>query len=579
MKKIVGFIVSLMVMIIFATVGMAEESVYTIGSLNLICDTYGTSGYSAYGDVRITKNKESDNDDIMAVSLYAGDGSLVGMGFYDVDNMAAGDESEIHIYESAKLPAGKNFVKIKAFILDNPENIEPLSDVAVFNVIEANKLYYGIISGYDDENDIVSLFTTAERRKCVVDFDTVGVSEEIIKNWVADAENGKLLPDKVVEYKLSSQDTVVYIDNINYSAVVKDEVFTPSSNILGNIKMDDKTVVINGINYYNSHTAEIKDLRVNSVEGFMSDMPYTAYAYGELNENNAYPFVIVTSAGVLYDNNTHFAVVTKTPVRGNYYITNEECYILPALYNGEVYERINELAVYPDAEINGAIDILSLKRGDVIMFDNDSDGMINRIDVLVTADELGLGTGYSKVLENTFAGNVKPEAPTGAFNWSEAWTEAEDTEEIDYTKPVTRILYGPVVENGRRYFRLGSIGYAENKKVTNYSGDEITYTGAFTNLDVESGNGGIVDVVINDNTKVYIYDYMKTNTKIQLNVGSTADIYANPWASSMLCNDGGFIPWNGIDGWTADDIQYGTNFALVKMVDGIATDVFVILAE
>jgi hypothetical protein len=289
--------------------------------------------------------------------------------------------------------------------------------------------------------------------------------------------------------------------------------------------------------------------------------------------------VIVTSAGGNYTYETNFAVLTATPGQGVDSETGDDIYTVEMFYQGEVFEGETAVKANDDVVVKGASDILALRKGDVIVFVKDNKGNIKAIDVLITAADLGVDKGYEAVVAEAFDGTA-PEAdiPADANNWTTTWTVDEDPSSISQAKEVTRLVYGPVVEKKANYFKIASVAKADAEDIYPYGADEaVEYNGLFTNLAAENGKGGVIDVIIDSNTKVYVYDFMKTNSKLQLAVGSTADIAANILNKASLFNDGDYIAWDGAADVADSDVQAGTVFAFAKVVDGDATDVYVIL--
>ena len=305
---------------------------------------------------------------------------------------------------------------------------------------------------------------------------------------------------------------------------------------------------------------------IASVKDFIDEIEYTVFAYGDVPEGEAYPLVLVTAASGSYTSKTNFAIVASTPSAVYDEASGEECVSIELLYKGE--ELTGDFAKKFNSD--WWIDDVDLSKGDVIVFTEDNNGYIKDYDVLVKARDIGLDNGYDAVLDNSFENSISINIPMVANNWTTSWTIAED-EYVNHERPVTRLVYGPVVDKRNSYFTLGSIGDGE---VQDYWGDVI-YDGLFTDLTREGSDGGIMEISTTADTNVYVYDFSKSS-KYQLDLGMTADIIPNVLAKSQYLNDGDLIPW--IDSWEGDTM-YGTTFAFVKVVDDIATDVYVILSE
>ena len=393
------------------------------------------------------------------------------------------------------------------------------------------------------------------------------------------------IQNRVVKYKISSSTgriTSLEIAAIERSAA--DQEFKSSSNSIGNVKMNDATKVIDAISYTEDLKAgkipTYSDLSTASLSSFANESDYTAYAFGDRNSDGTYPLVIVTDAGGNYTADTRFAVVTKQPSTGVDDATQDDIYTLTALYNGEE----TDFVVNDDVDVNGAVGsnsdaMLNLQKGDVIVFVKDGKGNIKTIDVIVSASALGVDTGYEKVAENAFKTGKDAVAisTVGAKNWVTDWNKT--TSGADLSKDVTQLVYGPIVEKKNSYFKLGKIVKATGSEgFTDDNGKAISpaYTGLYTDKSKTSGADiQAMEINITSDTKVYVWDYSKTNEKVQLSDGDagTGAIVATTIANSNLFNNRDVIPWDNAG------VKDGANFAFAKVVEGDATDVFVILAR
>lgn len=392
------------------------------------------------------------------------------------------------------------------------------------------------------------------------------------------------IENRVVKYKISSSTgriTSLEIAAIERSAA--DQEFKSSSNSIGNVKMNDATKVIDAISYTEDIVASKKptysDLSTASLSSFANESDYTAFAFGDRNSDGTYPLVIVTDAGGNYTADTRFAVVTKQPGPGYDKDTQDNIYTMTALYNGEE----TDFVINDDVEVNGAVGsnsdpVLNLQKGDVIVFVKDGKGNIKTIDVIVSASALGVDTSYAKVATNAFDGTAtKGISTVGAKNWVTDWNKT--TSGADLSKDVTQLVYGPIVEKKNSYFKLGKIVKATGSEgFTDDDGKAVSpaYTGLYTDKSQTSGADiKAMEINITSNTKVYVWDYSKTNEKVQLSDGDagTGAIVATTIANSNLYNNRDVIPWDNAG------VKDGANFAFAKVVEGDATDVFVILAK
>ena len=437
--------------------------------------------------------------------------------------------------------------------------------------------------------------------------DTADEINQYFKDLVyVNGQNGAKNPiwDRVVEYNISSSSgRIISLEVAPIERSVEEESFRASSNALGSLRMDDATVVIDAIEYAGMTGDEIpsySDLSLSSLAGFVDDGSYTAYAYGTRSNSGTYPLVIVTSAGGNYTAETNFAIVASQPGTGYDNETGDEIYTLGLYYQGQDLSAGEDvMLVNDDADIYGVSEVRDLRKGDVIVFVTDGQGRIKTIDVLVTAEELGIGDGtgretsYDKAFNNAMKATTEFSVPADANNWTGAWFDDDD---VDSSKDITRIVYGPVVDKMGTSFMLANLANADADNpidVESYQKPATVlaeeYTGLYTDMANIGANGGIYEIDLDSNTNVYVYDYSKGASQ-RLGVGSNSDIYAPSFASSQVLNNGDFIPWNGTleqftnieepeSTETAMSITSGDAVPLVfaKVVEDVATDVFVIL--
>ena len=520
---------------------------------------------------------KNDDDELVTIG---GTGYEFVQGYGEADALVMADEYTLYLDAFGRI-----------FSYETLASSAKLAIIDRFTKSSADDYYRAMLYTTDGAAKSLEVDTTK-----VTNLSNSDILAKVYKNPNDTAEGKTDIQDRVVKYKISSSSgRVISLEFVAADKSVQDQAFKANSNSLGSIKLNDATKVIDAIDYVGSYEIPTySDLSISSVAGFIDDGEYTAYAYGDKNTDGTYPMVIVTSAGGNYTYETNFAVLTATPGQGVDSETGDDIYTVEMLYQGEVLEGETAVKANDDVVINGADDILDLRKGDVIVFVKDNKGNIKAIDVLITAAELGVDNGYEGAVAAAFSGTA-PEAniPSDANNWTKTWTVDEDGTDVSQAKEVTRLVYGPVVEKKSNYFKLASLGTAANEDVYGYNakkedGKEVpfAYSGLFTDISAENGVGGAIDIDFDNDTYVYVYDFMKTNSKLQLECGTSADVAANILSDSYLCNSGDYIAWDGFSYTdaknetvtvSADDVQNGTVFAFAKVVDGTATDVYVIL--
>lgn len=417
------------------------------------------------------------------------------------------------------------------------------------------------------------------------------------------------IQNRVVEYKISSvTNKVIKLEFLNPAFNLSSNSYNCSryesltintynakTNSIGDVQMNSATKVIDATEYYNKwrrlDSVGYKDLEIGTVENtFIDKVEYVAMGFGTKYFDGAYPLVIVLEGQGTYTEDTKLAVVNKaltTTMKDD----GSEGYQIEMYYDGEKTTRfISDDTVVDRMSVTESNYSRILKKGDVIAFVTNKKGDIEQIDVVFAASTISLGKSYKDMYTESFAAMSSAFAymisvPSDAKYWTAFW---DDEYSSDYS---TSLIYGVVTDKKDSYFQLGKVA----------TGTVDSYTGLYTDLDAEvekdgaanransnSNNGGVMDISLTDETRVYIYDYDPLrNERYALYAGTNADIIATSVPNSQIVTaaDGHeYIMWDMVVDTTADgeitlkeanDIY----FAFAKVVDGTATEVFIIYAE
>ena len=110
------------------------------------------------------------------------------------------------------------------------------------------------------------------------------------------------------------------------------------------------------------------------------------------------------------------------------------------------------------------------------------------------------------------------------------------------------------------------------------------YSGIFTDISAAAGTlGSTINIDTDTKTNVYVYDFSKSiSSKLRLTSGGNVTTGCTDYYTA---NVGKFYPWNYTDSTAVpvnaklakQTIQNNVSFALVRMVDGEARDVLLIV--
>jgi len=568
-------------------------------------------------DVTATTMNESDFFEII-VSRDTAEGKILGKDSYD-EVIKIGDASYEFVQGYAAMESSFNFADEYTVYLDAFGRVfdyELLASSAKLAVIDkfakssADDYYRALLYTTDGTTKNLEVDTTKVTFTIEIDTDDDGDADVTltgndallyytyndkdgnyaISSSEQSTDNKNPIETRVVKYKVSSSTGRI----TELTAVAADKsastltAFKQSSSSIGGIKMSDATYVIDAIEY-NEGDNTYAELEISSLAGFVDDGEYIAYGYDKNVSSGTHNLVIVTSAGGNYTYETNFAVLTKSPAQGYDDETGDDIYTMEAFYAGEYYEGETAMVVSDEVEayVDGKkVDVLTLSRGDIVVFVKNGEGKIKTIDVLLTAKEYGFdeetSNVYKALADAAFKGGIDKvlNLPADSNNWTADWNEnaAKDAagDAIDQSKEITQFVYGAIVDKKDAYFSLASFATAKAGDVV----EDAKYADVFSYKTKEvaaNNDGGILDIDLNSDTKVYVYDTTKAAKTARFNLGTNADIMATSIAKANIwtMGDEDIIAWNAADKGLKDNV----NFAFAKVVDGTATDVFVIMGN
>ncbi len=350
------------------------------------------------------------------------------------------------------------------------------------------------------------------------------------------------LANRIVKYKLSpTAGKLLALEAAEPNIRLNDTAFNETTQTLGAAKLGKQTKILNGIEYLNIYMPKTSDLNMVTANQLADQLKYSAIAYGEPDSDGAYPYVILTGKEQ-YPSWTQIAVLTTAPSE-----TADGTYSIKALYGPEEQTFIASDGI--DA------DITSLQKGDIVVFSFDHNGNVSEFSRLLGARQIGLDRDYSSVRQNAESSQAMLSIGEPDRNWTKEWSDR-----FDRGDNTVHLVYGPIVDKTANSFTLGT--YREGKT---YLYDPIT-----DSIQSDSGRGGTMEFYLTDETRVYVYDYSQS-FKNRLNIGTKADIMSSEIDRSAISDD--TINWSNVfDNSTI-------NYAFAKVVNGEATDVFVILSK
>ena len=397
----------------------------------------------------------------------------------------------------------------------------------------------------------------------------------VYENGSGNSSDKKAVEGRVVEYKISaSTGNLIEMKPVAGTSALE-KTYKNGNTSVGSVKMNSATKVIDATDYEEKRSdggkVTTSDLKLTSLSVFIDGSDYSVVGFGDRTKNsdNAFPFVIVIKGESTYTSATKLAVLTK-PVEE----AVDDTYNVKALFekDEQTFTTTDDVDVYIGATKKSVTD---LSKGDVVALVFDANGKVKEITAVMQASALGTDTSYEKVRENAEKGTALKNIllPRDTVNeWTKEWSD-------DYTgypkaDEVTQLVYGPIVDKASNSFTLGT--YNADKKTNKYATFDGV-TGSITDTDAKkNGLGSSLLISTNADTRVYVYDF-GAGKDDRFSCGGTGDILNSTISKSLLEDDATYgadsiINWSTV----TDDV---VNYAFAKVVEGIATDVYVIIAD
>lgn len=416
-----------------------------------------------------------------------------------------------------KLPAGTNN---NAVGMDVTLYVDAFGRIVSLEEASSSKKFAILENVYEKSGEdsmyakIILPDGTAKDYEIKEDKDVDDLEAIVFVNGVkADGKNP--IQNRVVTYKVNSSNEIHTVKTTVDTSDMKaaNDEYVAKSNKIGSVKLNDNTAILDASEY----EGKVSDLK--TVSSLIDDNTYTAYGYDKLSDST-YSFVLITSGIGDYTDDTQVAVFVKSYVDTN--SDGDATDAITVLYNGEEKSYL----------LDGAEDdVDGLDKGDVIVFKLNSS---NEIDEVKTIASMELCNGTDR--------DAYEDRGAVAVNlidkWNKETAKGEDTE--------VELYYGRIVDK---------------------TSGTITLVPAGANKTTDSDEQ---DYDLTDNTKVYVYSYKKSS-KTALYVGTTADIVKTTVPSTAKDDDTDEIDW------THSSLEWSTNYAFVKAVDGDATEIVVVI--
>ena len=354
------------------------------------------------------------------------------------------------------------------------------------------------------------------------------------------------LRDKLIcRYVFSLDEKIITSINSTEYAVYAKEKYSASNSLIDSISIGSKTNIIKVNDAADSTDIIIEPMSVSELE---DGAIYEAYAYGEALADGSYPLVMIKNINLSSSSNIKPAAVDRYigngvgiyKINAVYKPNNDDSVTLHEFY-------INNNALADNQYIN---DTTYFKKGDIVAFQENKYGNIDKIFTLANSDTFGFSESYTTMIYNAFS-----KFPISSAILPSGWLT--NISKSGYTS----VAYGPVIDKSSSCFRM-----AIPTKI-NFDGTDYIATD-FTNKNT------YLDIKTDSNTVVYTWDFTQKNWLSK----SEGIIQSSYIPSAYMLNNKKFIPFAQSDGTPISETTSCLNFAFVRTANGYAKEVFIFLA-
>lgn len=372
--------------------------------------------------------------------------------------------------------------------------------------------------------------------------------------------------ERVVSYTLKDNVVVTMTELTAKGGTISE--YKESTGRVSGIKIDSATALVDAVKF--GKTKKNADLTLADIDNMVDGQKYTVYGFGEA-DSGVYPFAIITTGSSAYTEETKVAVIKKAP-----YETSDEDgtegFGLDVVIGGN-----DETLFVEDGTTLGTgkmDDISDLAVGDAIVYTTDTTGAIDEIQKMFSINN----KIYNTALTNIFANieNYTSFVALPSTEWTNAWYPSESGK--------VSLVFAPIIEvadNGdftiaqvkkETFTTTTTTGTTSVDKYVTWVDEEVA-----KNDTAPATTGATMVIGVDDNTRVYKYDYNKSKLGDRVDTAVASEIVASNVAAYEKFDSAKSADY--ID-WTAANTDGVTvNFAFAKVVDGVATDVYVIIGD
>lgn len=381
--------------------------------------------------------------------------------------------------------------------------------------------------------------------------------------------SGKTAPqNRVYKYSVNSKNEITFNDKLTGTVSGAETAeYKLDTYKVGSIRLNAATAVLDATDYEpNTMTYDI--VSASLVDGD----EYVVYGFDKNSSDGSYRFAIITEGAAKITTTSKMAVVSEL---GTSNVDGETLVAVTAYTANEGADEDGEITLYIDTDVTKLNTLAKasavLKEGTPFYYTTNSDGYMDRIDVLNAVDYADATSIQKAVFGAALTGTqtvteiLDPAMKSASVIAGTSYDGSDDKDIAQYTGTGSD-------RNDKAVFKFAPVVKKSGNSIFFAVGD--TKSGVFAS----DTNDGDSHSVLSDAT-VLVCDLNSSNNKISK--GSLGDVLVSRFDPDAKVAKTGdyrdYVAWNNvIDG--ADDATTIT-YALVKMIDDDITEIYVIQPE
>lgn len=376
----------------------------------------------------------------------------------------------------------------------------------------------------------------------------------------------KPIEQLLCEYTINSNGYITSATPLaNVQAGAGPQEWKEATTKLGKFTLNEATMIIDLSSKSNTLTAgasyDVSKVGSKTIADLADGSEYEVIAAEKANSDGSYRYVVLLTGGATYTADTAIAVYNT---KGSAYddIQGTSVDTLEVYENGS--DEVVNLKVAPGTSV-------SLNRGDVFVYEVDSDGYVDSVFKIFTAAGAANFASFMDTMTEANLGTTTVTSGTASKTIPVLSAMPNDWIETDASTKSGEVeyVYGVITDKRNSNVTVGTI------KGSITPDDPNTTDNEFADNRIVNVETDINDYTLMSDANVYVYDYSETKAANRVYAGNAANVVKSMVPDSEL---------EGADGAKYFEVREAgeyreINFIFAKLVDGDIAEALVILGS